>query len=48
MRMSFVKIGVAFFKTFSCADFSVVVVKKKFLGHPQKFQKVLAKINRLK
>ena len=25
----------SFFKTFSCADFSVVVVNKTFLGHPQ-------------
>ena len=30
----------SFFKTFSCADFDVVVVKKRFLGHHQKFQKV--------
>ena len=29
-----------FFKTFSCADFDVVVVKKRFLGHQKKFQKV--------
>ena len=32
--------GLSFFKTFSCADFDVVVVKKRFLGHHQKFQKV--------
>ena len=29
------KMRMAFFKTFSCADFSVVVVNKTFLGHPQ-------------
>ena len=31
----------SFFKTFSCADFSVVVVNKRLLGHPKKFKKVL-------
>ena len=28
----------SFFKTFSCADFDVVVVKKGLLGHPKKIQ----------
>ena len=28
----------SFFKTFSCADFDVVVVKKRLLGHPKKFK----------
>ena len=30
------KMRMAFFKTFSCADFSVVVVNKTFLGHSKK------------
>ena len=29
-----------FSRLISCADFDVVVVKKTFLGHHQKFQKV--------
>ena len=29
-----------FSRLISCADFDVVVVKKRFLGHHQKFQKV--------
>ena len=30
----------SFFKTFSCADFDVVVVKKRLLGHSKKSNKV--------
>ena len=37
----------SFFKTFSCADFDVVVVKKRLLGHHQKSSKVSPQINRL-
>ena len=29
-----------FSRLISCADFDVVVVKKRFLGHQKKFQKV--------
>ena len=47
MRMAFFKIGLSFFKTFSCADFSVVVVNKTFLGHSKKSSKVSPQINRL-
>ena len=28
-----------FSRLISCADFNVVVVKKRFLGHPKKFKK---------
>ena len=41
------KMELSFFKTFSCADFSVVVVKKGLLGHHQKSSKVSPQINRL-
>ena len=46
MRMAFFKIGLTFFKTFSCADFSVVVVNKTFLGHSKKSSKVSPQISR--
>ena len=39
-ELSFFKIGLTFFKTFSCADFDVVVVNKTFLGQSKKLQKL--------
>ena len=39
-KCHFSRLKLPFFKTFSCADFDVVVVKKRFLGHHQKFEKV--------